>query len=155
MTDDLVRVCNNTDRTWLSGRMPEPYTESDAEEWLAHVASREGRDALFRVIVVDGTVAGDISVEKDEDTGGWEVGYLLSRPFFGKGIATAALRDMCDIAFGFIDGDTIFARVYSSNIASRRVLEKNGFVQGRAVAKTAPVGRVVACEYVYTKTRPE
>ena len=64
---DLVRLCNAADRTYLSGRMPFPYTESDARWWLNMVKEKEGKDGVFRRICVEGKTAGNISVERKDD----------------------------------------------------------------------------------------
>jgi len=57
-----------------------------------------------------------------------EVGFLLDRPFWGKGYATEAA--LASLRFGF-DGyhlDHIIALVHPENIASRRVIEKCGML---------------------------
>ncbi len=153
--DELVRICNDVDRTWLSDRMPEPYMEKDADEWIAYAGSREGSEGFYRIITADGKAVGEVSVEKDPGTGEWTVGYFVSRGYCDKGIATEALGMMCGIVFSETDAERIGARVFMPNGASVKVLEKNGFVQGRLKAVTAPRGRVVCCECLYVKRRPE
>ena len=60
------------------------------------------------------------------ETGETEVGYLLDRPFWGRGYATqaalAALRD----GFNRLPLEQIIGLVHPENLASRRVLEKCG-----------------------------
>jgi RimJ/RimL family protein N-acetyltransferase len=55
-----------------------------------------------------------------------EVGFLLDRPFWGKGYATAAA--LASLRFGFEQAklDHIIALVHPENLASRRVIEKCG-----------------------------
>jgi RimJ/RimL family protein N-acetyltransferase len=53
-----------------------------------------------------------------------EFGYWLGREFWGKGIATEALSQF----FGVVKTRPLFAHVAKHNIASRRVLEKCGFM---------------------------
>ncbi len=55
-----------------------------------------------------------------------EVGFLLDRPFWGKGYATAAARASLDFGFAQCSLDHIIALVHPDNLASRRVLEKCG-----------------------------
>lgn len=59
-----------------------------------------------------------------EQFGRREVSYWLGREFWGRGIATEALAQF----LGMIDTRPLFARAAKDNIASIRVLEKNGFV---------------------------
>lgn len=91
---DLVRLCNAADRTYLSGRMPFPYTESDARWWLNMVKEKEGKDGVFRRICVEGKTAGNISVERKDDVfcHDAELGYVLDRPYWSKGIMREAVR---------------------------------------------------------------
>jgi ribosomal-protein-alanine N-acetyltransferase len=53
-----------------------------------------------------------------------EVGFLLDRPFWGKGYATAAARASLDFGFEHFMLDHIIALVHPDNLASRRVIEK-------------------------------
>ncbi len=56
-----------------------------------------------------------------------EVGYLLHKDYWNKGIMTSALEKMIYIGFSFLDLKTIVIKSIRENIASRRVIEKNGF----------------------------
>ena len=75
-----------------------------------------------------GVVIGDISVPTADMRSQWaEIGYCLSRAFWGRGIMTEAVGRICREAFSAFDLVRIFAEPYAANIASRRVLEKAGF----------------------------
>ena len=82
--------------------------------------------AVARTILVSGEVAGHIVCHR------WfgepEVGYWLAREFWGRGVATGALR----ILLEEVRIRPLFARVAERNVASRRVLEKCGFVERAA-----------------------
>lgn len=125
----LAKICNEVNRSYLANRLPHPYTESDAEWWLNMVQAKDGKEGVFRAIVVDGEIVGNISVEKKEDVYAKdaEVGYLLNTGDWSKGIMTNAVEQICEIAFRELDIIRITGLVYEPNIASRRVLEKNGF----------------------------
>ena len=117
MKQELMNICNKVDRTFLSNRMPYPYTEEAADWWLGMVSEHDGKDGVFRTIVVDDMVVGNISIEQKADVycRDAEIGYLLLTEFWSKG----------------------------PNVASQRVLEKNGFVkegiQRNAVCKDGEV----------------
>jgi RimJ/RimL family protein N-acetyltransferase len=55
-----------------------------------------------------------------------EVGYLLNRPFWGKGYATEAARASLQFGFERFNFDHMIALVHPDNLGSRRVLEKCG-----------------------------
>ena len=63
----LMALCNAVDRTFLSDRLPYPYTEADADWWLGMVAENDGKEGVWRAIVVDGQIVGSISVERMAD----------------------------------------------------------------------------------------
>ena len=63
----LMALCNAVDRAFLSDRLPEPYTEADADWWLGMVAENDGKEGVWRAIVVDGRIVGSISVERMAD----------------------------------------------------------------------------------------
>lgn len=126
----LMSLCNRVDRSFLSDRIPSPYTEDSAEEWLHMVGHREGVEGVFRAVTVDGKIVGTLSVEQKEDVyrKDAEIGYFLLTEEWSKGIMTEAVRQICEIAFRELDILRITGLVYEPNVASRKVLEKNGFL---------------------------
>ena len=125
----LMALCNAVDRTYLSDRLPYPYTEADADWWLGMVAENEGKEGVWRAIVVDGQIVGSISVESkaDENYAVGAIGYMILTPFWSQGIGTEAVRQICGISFRELALDRIIGEVFPENLASARVLEKNGF----------------------------
>ena len=103
-----------------------PPREHDAH--MAHWRKITSDPALVaRTIVVDGAVAGNLGSWVEDGTR--EVGYVLGREFWGRGIASKALA-------GFLQEVTdrpIVAWVADHNLGSLRVLEKCGFVESRRV----------------------
>lgn len=57
------------------------------------------------------------------------VGYWVSGPDNGRGLASAALRDMMRVAFEELGLHRIQAGALLHNVRSQRVLERNGFVR--------------------------
>ena len=127
--DALMALCNAVDRTFLSDRLPYPYTEADADWWLGMVAENEGKEGAWRAIVVDGQIVGSISVERkaDENYAIGAIGYMIMTPFWSQGIGTEAVRQICEIAFRKLTLERIIGEVFPENLASASVLEKNGF----------------------------
>ena len=110
---ELTNLCNAVDRHYLSDRLPNPYTKKDAEEWLKMVSENEAITGIYWAIVCDGKLIGSISVEKKDDDA--EIGYMILNEYTNKGIATEAVKQI------------ITANIFQPNIASIRVLLKNGF----------------------------
>lgn len=43
----LIKMCNSIDRSFLSDRLPNPYTNASAEWWLTMVKDNEGKKGVF------------------------------------------------------------------------------------------------------------
>jgi len=57
------------------------------------------------------------------------VGYWVSQSVTGRGMATAALRQIIGVAFGELGLHRIQGETLLDNAASQRVLERNGFAR--------------------------
>ena len=130
---ELTSLCNAVDRRFLSDRLPNPYTEKDAEEWLKMVSENEAVSGIYRAIVYDGKLIGSISVEKKDDDA--EIGYMLLNEYSNKGLATEAVKQVCTFAFKVLSLEQITANVFQPSIASIRVLLKNSFKYKSAIPK--------------------
>jgi RimJ/RimL family protein N-acetyltransferase len=98
------------------------FPSRNKEAFDAHWAKiRADQSVTLRTIIHEGQVAGNIV--SWEQAGEREVGYWLGREFWGKGIATEALRQFLEI----VPTRPLWAYAAKTNIASRRVLEKCGF----------------------------
>ena len=139
---ELTNLCNAVDRRFHSDRLPYPYTEKDAEKWLKMVTNNDAITGIYRAIVYDGKLIGSISVEKKDDDA--EIGYMLLNEYTNKGIATEAVKQVCTIAFKVLSLEQITANVFQPNIASIRVLLKNGFKYKGAIPNA-----VIKDGYVY------
>lgn len=111
-----------------------------------HAASRAfiGWFALFDDGMVDGLRTA-------------EIGYRLARSAWGMGYATEGVRALIEGAFDSLGFDRIRAETMTANLASRRVLEKAGFLHVKTVLphRTQPVPGAEQGEAVYEirKTR--
>ncbi|RUT70019.1 N-acetyltransferase [Flavobacterium cupreum] len=56
-----------------------------------------------------------------------EIGYVLSRPYWGKGIATEVCRAMTEYSFTNTDTKEVVAITDLNNTGSQNVLQKSGF----------------------------
>jgi RimJ/RimL family protein N-acetyltransferase len=101
------------------------FTPPNPDDEAAIVAhwERLTRDPaiVFRTIVADGQVAGNLVAFTMFDER--NVGYWLGREFWGRGIATQALR----LFLSLLTERPLFARTAFDNAGSQRVLEHCGF----------------------------
>jgi RimJ/RimL family protein N-acetyltransferase len=99
------------------------FPSRDRESFMLHWGKLMADPSLIQMtILFDGQVAGNIVCW--EMLGEWEVGYWIGKEFWGKGIATESLRQF----LGVVKSRPLFAHVAQHNIASKRVLEKCGFI---------------------------
>jgi ribosomal-protein-alanine N-acetyltransferase len=110
-------------------RIPHPYNEAHFDQWLAIVAEstqRHGQPVQF-AIRESGSLIGALGFDELVKGHQAEIGYWLAKAWWGRGIMTAAVARACAHAFEQWSLVRITAHVFSSNTASARVLEKNGF----------------------------
>lgn len=98
---------------------PDP---TDETAYLAHWDKLFASETIqTRAIESDGALAGYVA--KFERDGDPEITYWLGRDFWGRGIATTALRRL----MSELPERPVYARAAKDNLASIRVLEKCGF----------------------------
>jgi len=133
------RIAENT------SRVPHPYTLADAETFIAAVNKRDGEIA-FVVTLKDGTLVGGCGIGRLAGTHP-EIGYWFGVPFWGRGYATEAARALVGYAFERLGHDLLEGGARVSNPASRRVLEKCGYVwTGVALTRVRALGTSVPCD---------
>lgn len=124
----LVELANNENVSrYLAYTFPYPYTKPDAEWWISTGVSVN--HAVTKAIEFEGEFVGSVGLTPQT---AWkahsaEIGYWVGEAYWGKGIATEALRMMSDIALSSLKYRKLFAPVFAPNQASMRVLEKCGF----------------------------
>jgi ribosomal-protein-alanine N-acetyltransferase len=149
----LVRHANNYE-VWrrLRDRFPHPYTQADAEQWIAFAQQQDPQTRF--AIEVHGEVAGGITLElgSDIERCSAEIGYWLGEAFWGKGITTAAVRALTSHGFEAFNLTRIFAVPFANSSASARVLEKCGYVREGVMRRSAIKEGVVLDQVLYAVT---
>ena len=139
----------------MRDRFPHPYTAADADQWIRQ-ATEETPQTHF-AIVIGKSMIGGIGLELGTDIfrRSAEIGYWLGEPFWGRGIATEAVRAITNYAFSTFNLCRIYAGVFEWNPASVRVLEKAGFMrEGRMRKSVFKDGRVTD-QFLYAMIRGE
>ena len=115
-------------------RIPFPYTEAHFQEWLQIVektTQQQGRTVQWAIRNEEGSLIGGCGFHNFQlgESHRAEIGYWLAKPYWGRGIMTAVVRTLCELAFAEFGLVKIVAHVFAENPASARVLEKCGFEQ--------------------------
>ncbi len=146
-TSDLASMVRHADNPRVAGnlqdRFPHPYTEADAQSWIEHVRGQE-QESHWAIACADRVIGGiGLELQQDVYRRSAELGYWLGEPFWGRGVATAAVRAITPMGFERFNLIRIYANVYEHNPASARVLEKAGFqLEGRLRRAVVKSGRI-------------
>ena len=140
--------------------------------WTPHQSIEESRQILDMFIrekktfalEYEGKVIGSLGVEEYvperypeldlDDQRGREIGYVLSRDYWGRGLMPEAVKEVVRWLFEAERLDFIFVGHFERNARSRRVIEKCGFRFVKAVPHTTRAGRTEdAREYILYRNR--
>jgi [ribosomal protein S5]-alanine N-acetyltransferase len=125
--DNLVKFAGNKKiADNLTDAFPHPYFR---ENGIAYITTfMDDNPARVFAIEAEGIACGSIGVfpQTDIHRKNAEMGYWLAEEYWGRGIMTEAVKRMIEHGFKSFDINRIFARPFSTNIASQRVLEKAG-----------------------------
>ena len=104
------------------------FFDQFAERHSALLAEQEAGTGAFHVLVAeDGSVLGRFNLVFAGDRTA-ELGYRVAQDVAGHGVATATVRDLCELAAARYGLRMLRAAVSRTNAASQKVLTKAGFV---------------------------
>ena len=132
ITEDDIRALyplgNDKDVSWMSGGgliFPLSYEEFRTKRTIA-VSTSMGEMASYAVRWND-TLVGSIGYFRREQDSPLEIGYWLGKKYWGKGIATKALRLALDAMRDSGLSGPLIATTMPDNLGSRHILLKCGF----------------------------
>jgi len=141
----------------LRDGLPYPYTEQDGKEFISAMLAANGNDTFAFAITVNGKVIGSIGAFRQTNIHNKiaELGYYIAEEYWGKGIMTEAVKQLCDYVFSHTDIIRIYAEPFAYNIGSCRVLEKAGFqYEGTLRSNALKNGNVLDMK-MYSKLKTE
>jgi len=115
--------------------------------WLISCYVKKDAPLVYPVFLNDGENIGYVQAVPIPD--GWEIGYHIAKTFTGNGYATEAVNAFLPCVMRHLGITKIFGICHAENIASRKVLEKCGFIleyegAGQYFGQEQPV-----CRYKY------
>ena len=154
----LARLLNNKHiLDNLRDGLPYPYTERDGAEYIAAMLASDPARTFAFAITAGGRVVGSIGAFRCDNIHfrTAELGYYIGEEYWGQGLGTSAVRQLCAHVFRESDIIRIFAEPFACNTASCRVLEKAGFqFEGVLRRNAVKNGRVLDMR-MYSQIRPE
>jgi [ribosomal protein S5]-alanine N-acetyltransferase len=110
-------------------RIPHPYSESDARDFVssAHEDQARGTGLQLAIVLHDSdALCGGVGLRIESEHRRAELGYWIGVPYWGKGYATEAASAMVKYGFETLKLHRIFASYVTHNPASGRILRKIG-----------------------------
>ncbi|MBP1885705.1 GNAT family N-acetyltransferase [Sinorhizobium mexicanum] len=122
----------------MLARVPAPYDQQDAFDWLNRQAANVLPDWTLAVTTGDDVHIGCVGIELRN--GQWHVGYWLNRFYWGKGLASEAVHAAVERFFRRMPDTVLHSGVFADNPGSLRIQEKLGF-------------KVTGCSQIYALAR--
>lgn len=125
----LHRLVNDYSVAGNLARVPFPYPEGLAQEWIASTHAQMQRGEAFDLAIADshGALMGCVGLTVKRGASEAELGYWLGRKFWGQGYAREAAKALLDWGFATLGLDRIVASALTDNIGSQKVLREIGF----------------------------
>lgn len=124
-----------------TGAIPHPYPPESADAFViaARTANAEGSGLVLALTPKNGAreLIGMTGIEIRD--GAAELGYWLGRSYWRSGLASEAARALIGLAFSVSRIETLEAGAFPDNAASRRLLERLGFMSAGRVTRHLPL----------------
>ncbi len=127
----VFRLVNDYSVAGNLARVPFPYREQIARDWIGSTAEQAARGEGFHLaITMGGALIGCIGLTMNRaNAGEAELGYWVGRKFWGQGFAREAARALLEWGFATLGLDRVVASALTDNPASQSVLRACGFAQ--------------------------
>src|SRR5215469_2646015 len=128
---EVLRVSRDFLAPWEPVRSDDYFTAGGQLAIIRDVLERHARGAALPHVILDGSggVAGRITLSGivRGPFQSCSMGYWVSVTAAGRGLATAAVREMVRVAFDELRLHRVQAETLLHNVRSQRVLKRNGF----------------------------
>ena len=143
---ELVRASRDFLAPWEPARGEDYFTAGGQRTVIQNALTQHAAGTALPHVILDdaGRVAGRITLSGivHGSFQSCSMGFWLGTAATGRGLATAAVRHIIDVAFAELGLHRIQAETLLHNVRSQRVLRRNGFVRiGLAPAFLQIAGR--------------
>jgi RimJ/RimL family protein N-acetyltransferase len=126
---EFARLAGDWDVARMTARIPYPYSEALAREWMDTLEPDEFVRAVLHRDELIGAV-GYVAI----GNGSAEIGYWIGKPWWGSGFATEAASALVRYCFTTGGFKRLTCCHFEDNDASKRVIEKLGFRPSEAAS---------------------
>ncbi|MFA5949833.1 MAG: GNAT family N-acetyltransferase [Hyphomicrobium sp.] len=145
----IAHYAGDWDVARMTARIPYPYSEQLAFDWMANLAE----DEFVRAILFEGEMIGAVGYIPNGN-GTAEIGYWLGKPWWGRGFATeaaSALMRHCFLDAGFTG---LTCCHFTDNAGSARVIAKLGFRRSGMCTAWCDARQAEVAAVTYERRRP-
>jgi RimJ/RimL family protein N-acetyltransferase len=127
----IERFAGAPDVAAMTSRIPNPYPRGAAASFIyqARVGNAQGTSLTFALTPLTRPHEAIGMIDLRDEDGVPTLGYWLGRPYWGMGLMSEAVASLVGAAFQLAGCTAVASTARMDNPASRRVLEKAGFVQ--------------------------
>ena len=129
--EDIYKNVKDKDIGKWMFNIPHPYPKDEARKFIrrTHYRRKKKKSYAFGIVLkTTDKVIGIVDLfDIDWKSKKAEVGYWLSKKYWGKGLTTETVKLVLKFGFEELKLHRIYARLFEGNIASKNVLEKCGF----------------------------
>ncbi|AWN38397.1 GNAT family N-acetyltransferase [Methylobacterium radiodurans] len=134
----VLRLAGDLAVAEMTARIPHPLPRAEVDAFLLQArrgnAAGTGLTLALARRSAPADLIGIVAVSGGAD--GPELGYWLGRPHWGAGLMGEAVAAIRDAYFAYAGGDVLRASARLDNPASRRLLERSGFVRTATEARS-------------------
>ncbi len=139
---------------WMEWVQGPPMSVAARRAWIA----ARGRDAaggeqFTYGAFVDGAIAGGCGLHRRVGPGGLEIGYWVHADWVRRGVASAAVRRCCEIAFAMPSVQLVEIHHDVANVASGAVARRCGFSVVTEVPRPPAAPRDTGVDRIWRLTR--
>lgn len=126
MCDDIQKNSVDDDnRRFVPDEVFETLEDAKkAVKWLIESYSSSNGPFVYPIVTIEGNIGYVQACPLGEE---FEIGYHIAQKHTGNGFATEAVKAFLPVIMEMLQIDKIYGIVLEENIASHKVLEKNGF----------------------------
>lgn len=134
----LVALAGNYEVAKNTLNIPHPYHEEDGQRWVQLTQENYQQQTGYAFAIdlkATGELVGGIGLTLAPRFDRAEAGYWLGQDYWGQGLASEALAALLRFGFEELKLHKIYATHIASNLASGRVMLKNGMVKEGELAQ--------------------
>lgn len=127
--EKVTVICNNYNIYKCTLSLPYPYTTHYALSWIEKNNENFYGEEAYNFAITDkqsGELYGFVGVSHSKTHKNGEMGYWIGEEYWGNGYATEAVCALIEFAFEEKNFHRVFARRFSSNTSSGKVMTKAG-----------------------------